>query len=48
MGDYARGRLDLDDDAASDNLRKTINDSVNLLMPQLMERVHQAAQKSRK
>ncbi len=37
---YGRLNLHLDDDQASELVKKTINDSAQLLFPQLMERLH--------
>jgi phosphatidylinositol 3-kinase len=45
---YTRLRLDLDEDEATEFITRTINESCNLLFPQLMERVHKAAQRNRK
>jgi phosphatidylinositol 3-kinase len=45
---YLRLNLHLDDEQASEYIKKTINDSAQLLFPQLMERLHKAAQNKRK
>ena len=45
---YSRLNLHMDDDRAAESIKATINQSAQLLFPQLMERLHQVAQKNRK
>ncbi len=45
---YSRLNLHLDDEKAAESIKATINQSAQLLFPQLMERLHQVAQKNRK